>query len=112
MPSAASAASASSLDQRLVCQALAGHPFNEAIEARQRVVPDVSFVQPEGELVNVAAKVLGARVVIDADQAALENRENAFDAVRGHAVAGELASAVIDRIVIEQTTNARICAGF
>src|SRR5258706_581770 len=97
--SAASAASASSLDQHLVCQALAGHRVNEAVEARQRVVLDVPLVEPEGELVNVAAKMLGAHVMIDADQAAREHRETAFDAVRGHAITGELASAVIDRIV-------------
>ena len=44
----------------------------------------VPFVEPEGKFINVAAKVLFAGVMIDADQATFENRENALDAVCCH----------------------------
>jgi len=71
------AASARSLDQRLVCQPLPGDPVNKAVEPGQGMVLDVALIEPEGELVNIAAKVLRAGVVIDADQAAFQNRENA-----------------------------------
>jgi hypothetical protein len=50
-------------------------------------------------------------MVIDADQAALEDREDALDAVRRHAVAHELASAVIDRLVIEEQPGEATVSG-
>src|SRR5947209_3689278 len=66
-------ASGSSCDQRLVSQALARNTVNEAVEPLQRVTGHVAVVEPERELVNVAAKMLRAGVVVDADQAALED---------------------------------------
>src|SRR4051794_8855616 len=91
-----------SCDQRLVGQPLAGCPGNEAVQPGQRVELDVALVQPERELVNVPAQVLRAGMVVHADNAPLENREDALDTVRGNAVADELAYAVIDRLVIEE----------
>jgi hypothetical protein len=54
-----------------------------------------------------------AGVVMDADQAALENRENALNSVGGHVVSNILASAMVDSIMAEaKIANARICASF
>ena len=73
----------------------------------------VSFIEAEGEFVNIAAKMLFAGVVINADQTAFENCENAFNAVRGHGVADKLSFAVIDGIMIEKhAADASICPGF
>lgn len=90
-----------SLCEPFVSQSLARYAVNEAIEACQGVVLDVALIEPKGELVNVTAKVLFARVMVDADQAALHDREHGLDAVRGHVVANELASAVVDRFMFE-----------
>jgi hypothetical protein len=83
-PLVLSPASVSSLGQCLVCQLLAGNAIYKAIEPSQCVVFDITLVQPESEFINVAIKMLGACVMIDTDQSALENRENAFDTVSGH----------------------------
>ena len=72
-----------------------------------RVVFHVTFVQAERKLVNVAAEMLRAGVVIDADQAALQNGEDAFNAVRRDIVADIFAVAVIDGFVREAARSAR-----
>src|SRR4051812_48703703 len=111
-PLAASGFSADpSCDQRLVGKTLAGSPGDEAIEPGQRVQFDVALVQPERELVNVAVQVLWAGMMVDADDAAFEDREDALDAVGRHAVANELASAVIDGLVIEEQTGEATVSG-
>jgi hypothetical protein len=102
-----------SLDQRPVSQPLPGDTIHKAIEPRQGVIFDVAFVQPEGKFIDVAVEMLLAGVMIDTDQAAFENRENAFDSVCGHIIADIFALTVIDRIMIEgQASNADIRAGF
>jgi hypothetical protein len=101
-----------SLCEPLVRQPLAGHAVNEAIEAVERMNFDVAFVQPERKFVNVSAKMLLAGMVVNADDPALENRENALNAVRRDIIADIFTSAVIDRIVIECGADARIRAGF
>jgi hypothetical protein len=102
-----------SLDQRLVSQPLAGHSIHEAVEARQGMVFDVTFVQSEGKFINVAAKMFLAGMMIDAINATLHDRENALNTVRGYIVPDIFALAVIDRIVIEgQASNTDIRAGF
>src|SRR5436190_13971093 len=85
-----------SSDQILIGQPLASRAVDEAFQAAQRMPLHVAFIQAERELVNVAMQVLVAGVVIDAMQAALENCQNAFDAVRRHAVASIFSSAVND----------------
>lgn len=62
---------------------------------------NVTFVEAEGELVNVPAKMLWADMMEGAIDAALEDGPNAFDAVGRDAIAHELASAVIDGLVIK-----------
>jgi hypothetical protein len=100
-----------SLCESLVSQTLAGNTVNEAVEPRQGVVLDVAFIEAEGKFIDVAAKVLFAGMMIGANAAALENGKNAFDAVRGYAVANVFAGTVIDCIVIE-AIDAGISAGF
>jgi hypothetical protein len=113
MPLTPSVMEALSLDQRLICQTLPSDACNEAIEPSQCVVLDISFVQSEGKFIDVAAKMLWASMVIDADQTALENRENALNSVGSHVVSNILASAVVDGIMAEtRVANAIICASF
>jgi hypothetical protein len=108
-----SAALVSSLDQRLIGKALAGGSTNKAFQSRESVMPHVAFIEAEGKFVNISARMFRAGVVIDADQPALENRENAFISVGGHVVSNILASAMIDSIMDEtRVVNARICASF
>ena len=63
---------------------------------------DVAFVQPEGELVDVPVQVLRADVVVDAVAAALQDRPDAFNAVRVGSATRVLASRMIDGIVTEE----------
>lgn len=46
-----------SLYQRLIHESLAGNAVHKAVKARKGMVPNVTFVQPEGKFVNVATKV-------------------------------------------------------
>jgi len=97
-----------SLDQRLVCQPLSSNAVNEAIKPRQGMVLDVAFVQAERKFIDVATKMLFARVVVYAVNAALHDGKHAFNAVRGHAVPDVFASAMVDGIMIEESVDACI----
>lgn len=90
-----------SFDQRLVGQPLARNAINEAAEPVESMPSYVAIIQAKGELVNVAVQMLFAGVVIDADQAAPHHREDAFDAVRGHAIPHVFARAVANRFMFE-----------
>ena len=59
----------------------------------------VTVVKAEGKLTDVAVQMLGAGVMIDANDPALHHRKDAFDAVRGHAVADILTEAVVDALL-------------
>jgi hypothetical protein len=99
----------SSLDQRLIGKALAGNRADKAFKTSQCVVLNIPFVKAEGKLVNIAAKMFRAGVMIDAYQAALENRENTFNPVGGHVVSNILVSAMVDSIMAKtRVANARI----
>jgi hypothetical protein len=101
-----------SLDQTFVREPLAGYSVNEAIESRQGMVLHIAFVETEGELIDIAAKMLRAGVVVDTNQAALQNCEHAFNPVRGDIIADIFASAMIDRFVAERKSlDAVISAG-
>jgi hypothetical protein len=97
-PSVRSLASLS-LNERLVCEPLSRRPVHKAFEPRQGMVLDVAFVQPERKFVNVAVQMLRAGVMIDADQPALQDGKDAFDAVRRHVFANIFATTVIDGVV-------------
>lgn len=102
-----------SLDQRLVGQSLAASAINKTIQPRQGMVLDVAFVQPEREFINITAKMLAAGVMVDTDQTALENGEDAFNSVRGNGTAHIFTGAVIDRFVPKGTGfDPVICPGF
>ena len=67
------------------------------------------IVQPEGELVNVLGKMLFADLVIDAVHAALQNRPDAFNAVRGSGTLRIYSRHVVDRLVpVEQPIQSQI----
>jgi hypothetical protein len=79
-----------SLDQPLVSQALALCSGDEAIESRHGVVFDIALVQAERKFIDIAIKMLRAGMMIDADDAALENRENTFHPVCRHGHRGRI----------------------
>jgi hypothetical protein len=74
------------LREPLAREPLAGNTIHEAIDPRQVMVLDVAFTQLQRELIDVAAKMLWAGVMVDADQTALHDREKALDSVRGHVI--------------------------
>jgi hypothetical protein len=88
-----------SLNEPLVCEALASRCADQAIKARHRMVLNVALIEAESKFVNVAVKVLRAGVMIDANKAPLKDCENAFDAVRRRIATHIFASAVIDGFV-------------
>src|SRR5574337_174155 len=89
-----------SLNESLIGQPLPASPANEAVEPRHSMILHVAVVQAEGKFINIAIKMLDANVVIDADQAALENGEDAFNAIGSHVIANVFARTVIDRRMI------------
>src|SRR3990167_8571315 len=91
-----------SCDQFLVGDAALGGCGDQVIQALEGVALHVALVQAESELAHVPAKVLFAGVVIDAMQAALEDRPQAFDAVGVYVVPDVLARAVVDRGALEE----------
>jgi hypothetical protein len=107
------AVSALSLDQPLIGQALSSDTVDETIKPRHGVVFDVPFIQAECKFIDVSVKMLRAGVMINADQAALENRENAFHPIRGHVIPNIFARTMVDRSVLEaRTFDADIRASF
>jgi hypothetical protein len=83
----------------LVCEPFSSRSGDERIKARQRVVRDVAFVQPERELIDVSKEMLGTRVMVDAMQPALQDSPNALDRVCMSGSALILARAVVDGLV-------------
>lgn len=77
---------------------------NETGEPVQSVPCYVSVIQSEGELVDVAAQMLLAGMVVNAMQTALQDRPNAFNAVGAHAVQYVLARTVVNCVVFEKQT--------
>jgi len=88
--------------QRLVGNATSSRRHDEAIQPLKGLALHVAVIQAEGELVDVAAKVLAAGVVIDANDAPFHDRENAFNAVRGDVATHVFARSVVDRIMAEE----------
>lgn len=89
-------ASAFSCDQSLVGEALANHAGHKTVKSLQRVAGHVAIVQPKRKFIDVAAKMLGTGVVINADQPALHDRKNGLDAVGRNTGSDVFALAVID----------------
>ena len=73
----------------------------------------IAVVKPEREFVHIAVQVLFAGMVIDAVQAALQHRPDAFDAIGRYAIPDIFARAVVVSLVlIEHRTDAEIAAVF
>jgi hypothetical protein len=92
----------SSCYQILVGQSLSERRENEAIKPLQGVIFHVAEIQPKRELIDVAVKMLLARVMIDAMQAAFENRPDAFNGVRSSQSTPIFAVEVVYRFVGEE----------
>ena len=87
--------------QFLIGDPVASRCLREAIKPCQRVPPHVAVVKAEGELINVPAQVLLARMVIYAVQTSLQDGPNTFNAIGRHAAPHVLARLMIDRLVPE-----------
>jgi hypothetical protein len=90
-----------SLCEPLICEPLARSGINETIKTHECMVLDVSFIKPERKFVNISAKMLAASVMVDADQTALEDGENAFNSIRGNGASHIFTRAVIDGFVFK-----------
>src|SRR5574337_313432 len=86
----------------LVCDAAASGSGNQVVQALEGMALDVPLVQPEGELVDVPAKVLLARLVVDAMNPALQDGPHGLNAVSVDAIADVFARAVVDGIALEE----------
>src|SRR5208282_4210237 len=96
----------SSCRQPRVGQALPADRFNHRIQPLKRMPLDVAFVQPESELIQIAAEVLAAHAVVNAIVAAFQDGPDAFNRVRVGRASRILASRMIDGIVlVEQTVQ-------
>src|SRR5208282_1230386 len=92
-----------SCGQPRIGQPLATDRFDHRIQPLKAVPFDVAFVQPKGELVQIAAKMLAAHAVVNAVVAAFQDCPDALNRVRVGRASRILASRVIDRIVtVEQ----------
>src|SRR3990170_2950484 len=91
-----------SLRQRLVGDPLTDSRMHKTIEPFHRVPLHVSIVEAKRELVDVAAQVLAAGVMVDAMHTTLEQRPHAFDAVGAHVAAHVFAAAVVNRLMAEE----------
>ena len=85
----------------LVGQPLANCASRHAIQPVHRAALDVTFVQSEGEFVNVATKMLRAYLMVDAMNATLHDGPHGFDTVRADAVAHVFSTAMVDGFMRE-----------
>ncbi len=92
--------------QPSIRQALTYDGINERIEALKRMPRHVALVQSPGELLDVAVQVLGAHLMVNAVDTALQDGPNALNAICGHRPACVLTGAVIDRLMaVEQAVQ-------
>ena len=96
------AALGTSCGHLLVGDALARYGVNQAVQPFKSVALDVSFVQPERELLNVAVKVLRAGRMVHADDSAFQDRPDCLNRVSVNDPLRVLTSAVIDAIGAEE----------
>jgi hypothetical protein len=89
-----------SLREPLICQPFTSNAIHETSKSRQGMVLDVPLIEPERKLIDIAAKMFLASMVIDTDYAAFENRENALNSVGGHVIADKLASTMVDSFML------------
>ena len=96
-----------SCGQLLVGDSLANGRDHKAIEPLERVKLDISIVETKRKLINIAAKMLFARVVVDTTDAAFENRPDAFYRVSVSHSTAVFAKGMVNRLVgEEQAANA------
>lgn len=95
------------LDISLCCQLLIGQSFvkgreNEAIKPFERVIFDVSEVQPERKFSNVAVKMFRANVMVNTSDTAFQQSPNALNAVRINTVTSVFAAGMIHGLMLEE----------
>ncbi len=72
----------------------------------------IPVVQPESKFVDIAAKMLGARMMINPMQAPFQDRPHAVNTVGGHAILHIFPCAVVNRLMpVEQAVQAGIDRG-
>ena len=89
-----------SLDQRLVCETLAGR-HQRSFRSASACGSSRCLHSAGRRIRQRSDQVLRAGVVIYADDAALENREDTLDSIGRHVVSNILASGVIDSGVLK-----------
>src|SRR5579859_2065621 len=99
-----------SSDEPLVREALSGDSIDETIQPQRRMASDVALVQTERELIDVAVKVLSARVMVDSVKPTLQDGPDALNAVGRDCPARELSRAVVHCLVVkEQAVKIAVC---
>src|SRR5689334_16042423 len=88
--------------QLRVGQALELRLGDEVMQSVNRPALAPAFVQAEGKLVDVTRQMLRADLMVDADEAALEDGEETLGAVRRDAATREYLSRVVDRRMMEE----------
>ena len=74
--------------------------ITQSVGAIQTAAGDWEHFPKSRKLVNIAGKMLVARMMINANNTALQDSKNTFDSIRGDITANELAGTVIDRFVL------------
>jgi len=92
-------APSSSCRQRLVSDTPSDRRINKTGQPIQRMALHLAVIQAEGELVDIAAQVLDAGMVVDAMQAALHHGPHALNTVRMDLTAYPFLLVVIDGLV-------------
>src|SRR5208282_4154153 len=90
--------------QPRIGQALPADRFDHAVEALKAVPFDVAFVQSEREFVDISGEMFRTDLVIDAIDAAFQDRPDAFNRVRVSSASRVLASRMIHGVMPEEQT--------
>lgn len=91
----------------LCSQLLIGQSFvkgreNKAIQSFERVIFDVSKIEPERKFSNVSVKMFRANVMVNAGDAAFQQSPNTLNRVRIDAVASVFTAGMVDGLMLKE----------
>lgn len=87
-----------------VSQAFASNRIHETIQAFDGVPRHIPLIESKGELVHVPTEMLGAHLMVNAVNPALQDSPNRFDAIRAHRPACILTSRMRYRVMPKEQT--------
>jgi len=90
----------------------ASYGINKAIQALHCVSSNLAVIKPESKLINIAAKVFLADLVVNAVNPPLHYSPNALNAVSAHAFEGILLGTVIDGLMAVNPVNPLVSGSF